>query len=251
MIETAQRWKILDATAVKIIACIAMFIDHFAYIYAYRLGAVAYYVCRGIGRIAFPIFCFMIVEGVIHTRSLKKYLLRLTVFAVLLEAPSDLFLTGEVFSLEVQSVIITLLICACCVSLLKAVEERVHESGNIYLYWAVIVAAGCVLAEVSKGDYGYIGVVYASVFYIFRRNRAMSLLVFAMSSCVIYVARIIFGGFSIFGAVCLCSMLAAIPLSMYNGKQRSRSPVVKYGFYLFYPLHMLLLYVMEKYFTLF
>ena len=166
MIETAQRY----ATAVKIIACIAMFIDHFAYIYAYRLGAVAYYVCRGIGRIAFPIFCFMIVEGVIHTRSLKKYLLRLTVFAVLLEAPSDLFLTGEVFSLEVQSVIITLLICACCVSLLKAVEERVHESGNIYLYWAVIVAAGCVLAEVSKGDYGYIGVVYASVFYIFRRK---------------------------------------------------------------------------------
>lgn len=89
--------KDLNATTLKIIAVITMLIDHIAYvlqIYSYSYST--YHIMRIIGRIAFPIFAFMIAEGAKHTRDIRKYLLRLLIFAFISEVPFDLAFDGKI-----------------------------------------------------------------------------------------------------------------------------------------------------------
>ena len=100
----------MSSFVLKVIACLTMLIDHAAVVFRADISADAYWVMRGVGRLAFVIFCFFIVEGFIRTRSRGAYALRLGLFALLSEIPFDLMVYGRVMEMSGQNVYLTLLL---------------------------------------------------------------------------------------------------------------------------------------------
>ena len=103
-----ERWKVLSGSALKCIALITMIVDHTAYVLLTK-GTHLYTVMRAIGRLAFPIYCFLITEGFLHTRDRKKYGIRLFLFALISELPWNLMNRGTLLY-EKQNVFLTLLL---------------------------------------------------------------------------------------------------------------------------------------------
>lgn len=183
-----------------------------------------YSVMRGIGRIAFPIFCFLLVEGFAHTKDIKKYVLRLGIFAVISEIPFDLAFHGELLEFTYQNVFFTLFVGLITITLFHWVEEKQTLSPILrVLLLAVIAVGGMGLAHVLQTDYAARGVMCILVFYIFRKNRH---------------AQMIAGILAFFWWE-LPAVLAFLPIALYNG---SRGIRLKYAFYAIYPIHLLILY---------
>lgn len=175
-------------------------------------------VLRGIGRAAFPIFCFLLVEGAVHTRSPRKYLLRLASFALISEIPFDLALHNQPFYWETQNVFFTLL------AGLLVIQAFQRSPGQEWRGMLALVVLGAA-AELCGTDYGAIGVAVIAVMYLLReRFWAASVLSLIL---LVLLARIE-----------ICSIPAFLILALYNGK-RGRQP--KYFFYVFYPVHLLIL----------
>lgn len=241
----------IDGYVLKVIACVTMFIDHLTYIfleskmpqtgryamYSVENGVLLDAIGRGIGRTAMPIFCFLLVEGYCHTRSRGHYLLRLSIFAVLSQGPFWMMDGGIPESLPADmnlNVMVTLAYGLLAVWILDAVLLRYWQQGEreaSQLAWRVPVAAAGIagigyLAEVlTPCDYGAGGVALILLFYVFRAQRLTGLLLG-------YIEMSVYNAAEVFAvpAVVLCWL--------YNG-ERGRQR--KYLFYLFYPLHILLI----------
>lgn len=230
----------MSGATIKRIAVITMFIDHigaaFFYVFTSRYdgmqefaGAdVIYDILRIIGRIAFPLFCFLLVEGFLHTHSVKRYAVRLLLFALISELPFDLAFFDKVWSTQMQNVFFTLLFGMLAMCSLQCSEKMQKEQAapvNRYVAAGWAGAALCILAaEFLRTDYGAMGVVLILMFYILRKQM--------MLSCI-----------AGYGAMCFVSaeawcFPAFLLIPWYNGeKGKSR----KYFFYVFYPAHILLL----------
>ena len=155
-----QRWNIqcLDSFQLKCIAIVSMALDH--------TGAVLYpsqIWLRCLGRIAFPIFCFLIVEGFFHTHDVRRYMGRLGVFALISEIPYDLAFRGVPLEYAHQNVFFTLLIGIGMVVLLERNREWPVK--------AVILLLAMWLAVLIRSDYNFRGVLLIFVFYIFHESR--------------------------------------------------------------------------------
>lgn len=258
-------------------------------------------VMRLIGRIAFPIFCFLLVEGFIHTRNKKKYMLRLALFALISEIPFDLAFYNKVLEFTHQNVFFTLLIAFSVMMGFQFISEKASDkkwlpllavTGAIltgcavtyYIYGtlqsvnvattqltgkeagdmntSVIIFAACFLiavtlviyyirikrtslqtasvrfadlavliigmavAQVLNTDYSAFGVLTIAVMYGLRRNRIKSML----GGCITLTIMSMFE---------FTAFFALIPIYLYNGK---RGLKLKFVFYAFYPVHILLLY---------
>ena len=211
-----QRWNIqcLDSFQLKCIAIVSMALDH--------TGAVLYpsqIWLRCLGRIAFPIFCFLIVEGFFHTHDVRRYMGRLGVFALISEIPYDLAFRGVPLEYAHQNVFFTLLIGIGMVVLLERNREWPVK--------AVILLLAMWLAVLIRSDYNFRGVLLIFVFYIFHESRWLAVTA---------------GGFWNFlyqGVIQKYGVLSVLPLALYNGE---RGRKMKYFFYIFYPAHLLLLY---------
>ena len=175
-------------------------------------------VLRGIGRAAFPIFCFLLVEGAVHTRSPRKYLLRLASFARISEIPFDLALHNQPFYWGTQNVFFTLL---AGLLVIQAFQSSPGQEWRGMLALAVLGAA----AELCGTDYGAIGVAVIAVMYLLRER-------FWAASVLSLILLVLLARIEIF------SIPAFLILALYNGK-RGRQP--KYFFYVFYPVHLLIL----------
>ena len=175
-------------------------------------------VLRGIGRAAFPIFCFLLVEGAVHTRSPRKYLLRLASFALISEIPFDLALHNQPFYWGTQNVFFTLL---AGLLVIQAFQRSPGQEWRGMLALAVLGAA----AELCGTDYGAIGVAVIAVMYLLRER-------FWAASVLSLILLVLLARIEIF------SIPAFLILALYNGK-RGRQP--KYFFYVFYPVHLLIL----------
>lgn len=193
-----------------------------------------YMVLRYLGRFSFPMFCFLMVEGFRHTRSKARYLRNLFVFAVVSEVPFDLALTGELWSTTHQNVFFTLAMGLAAIWFAEYFQSRyMMAMGNQALHQLVYIAAvaGIALAaEWLATDYGAVGVCVIFILYVLREKRFLSAVlawgILTLSNWLeIYC-------FPFIGAVML-----------YNG-QRGRQN--KYFFYLFYPVHLLLLYIIRE-----
>ncbi len=239
----------LTGSALKWIAIITMLIDHIgASVLTKKLlymgenpevfGGVTpqfieqynnlYYLMRAtriIGRIAFPIFSFLLVEGFLRTKNLQKYLLRMTAFALLSEIPFDLVFAGEAFYWGYQNVMITLLIGMLTMYGCKVIEEKISNKVGQVGAWGVCFVLGAVLAEFLKTDYGAKGIIPIMVLYFLRHFKVYQMLGGALS----FIWEI-------------PAPLAFLFIGFYNGK---RGMKMKYFFYLFYPLHLFLLYLIS------
>ena len=197
-----------------------MFLDHYHYI----IGGSK--ILNVVGRIAFPIFAFTLSEGYVHTRSLKKYLFRLFIFAVSIQMPSILF--GYDYSMNIFFTLFLGLLSIYIFNLKKI---------NIILK---IILIGFVLffSQKFKLDYGMYGILLIINFNIFRDYRFKIL----MNFLVLNVFNMIFPKVFDLVDTQFFSLISLVFIFMYNGK-KGRS--MKYFFYLFYPIHFFILEVIK------
>lgn len=210
----------------------AIFTEWGAY---YYWIAIIYLIMRlVIGRIAFPIFCFTLVEGFAHTRSRVKYALTMLIFAVITEVPFDLAIKGRFLDLGYQNVMWTLLIGLLTIWLLETVNAQFEEMQAkrvlIVLANCGIIAVGSIGAEFLHTDYGFIGILAIATIYLIKKSNV------ARTAWSCFVLSV--GTFTE-----LATFLCLIPISFYNGE---RGLKMKYFFYIFYPAHLLILYLIAR-----
>ena len=206
-----------------------MFIDHLAAVILYnRLPFEVYEWLRFVGRIAFPIYCFFLVQGFMHTSNVKKYALRLGVFALISEIPFDLALYGTWWFKDSNNVFFTLLIGLLVIWGFEFFHKRFQMPGIVM--GAALIALGCFVAEkVLCCDYGWAGIATIVTMYLLR-NRPQ---VYGYIMGVIVLTLLTYSGE-------LFALIGAIPIWYYNGKKGKNW---KHFFYVFYPAHLLVLWV--------
>lgn len=218
----------LSGFSLKLIAILTMTVDHVGYVLLPQ-----YFFLRGIGRLAFPIFCFLLSEGFCHTKSRPMYLLRLSVFAILSEIPFDLAFNISWFDFSDQNVFFTLALSFgaiwSCDTLLRIFN------GNYFL--AVLpILPFCAAAELMKTDYGMWGVLFVSAFWILREKPILAMLAFAAVNIVLSLTDS--------HIIQLCALCAIPLLLLYNGKKGRIS--IKYAFYAYYPVHLIVIHLLWR-----
>ena len=208
----------LNAFQLKCIAVVTMVIDHVGYILYPGVP-----IFRMIGRISFPIFCFFIAEGVVHTRNIYRYMMRLGIFAIISEIPHDLAFDGKILEFGQQNIFFTLFLGVCMLYVLR----------NVYGFWSkcLVLAAFMCIADVMCVEYGFRGILLIFIYGCFREIRWLKLSAGALWN-VLFPSKLL--RIQYFGA------FATIPLALYNGE---KGKSFQYFFYLFYPLHLLVLYM--------
>ena len=237
-----MKGKGISQEALKLIACLTMLVDHIAaamamdYDLYMRMGPQLYLVLRGIGRVAFPIYCFLMAEGAHHTRSPGRYALRLLVGAVLSEIPFDLALFGGISWMH-QSVMVTLLLGFGALWLMK-------KCGNLFL--KILASLPFIfLGDLLMTDYGSFGVLLIAMLGFFR-DLPMGKLMQCVSICLVCALipsfTIRLGIFEI--SLELIGCLSVFPILLYFGHKQTQNKIVQWAFYLFYPVHLLILALM-------
>ena len=220
----------MNSFTLKLIAVITMLIDHTAHVLVSQDTPI-YFLMRAAGRLAFPIFCFLIVEGFYHTRNVYKYLLRLGIFALLSEIPFDLAIHGEVFYQDYQNVYFTLFIGLGVICGLEKVRTS-FTANRVFsaLCQCLIVLAGCMFTVFLKTDYDAMGVILIVLFYLYRENKPA--LIISVLLVTIFLGGVFEG----------LASLSLILILLYNGERGTK---VKYAFYAFYPVHLFVLYLIS------
>mgnify|MGYP004588881953 CR=1 FL=1 len=227
-----QRIQILNGFHLKLIAICTMFIDHMGY----TLFPGALWL-RCIGRIAFPVFCFLIAEGCVYTRDRRKYALRLLAFALLSEIPFNLMNSGALWDMYHQNVLWTLLLGALMCWLMDwAMQKR---AGWAFALVVAAMAAAYWLLEIGNTDYGGWGMLLVVMFYGIRRapSRAVVKMI-AQFFGLAFFSIAVMGGYI---SIELWSLVSLAPIWLYNGQRGFSNRAVQYGFYAFYPVHILIL----------
>lgn len=226
-----DKCRILSGSVLKLIAIISMLIDHVGghlvprsivlfSISGYNL--TLQYVMRSIGRLAFPIFAFLLIEGLIHTHNRIKYGASLLICAFISEIPWDLLHYGKFFELQKgQNVFFTLFIGFLALCIAEALK-------NHPLFAALSLIAIGIAVPFLVTDFGVKGYLFIVLLYALKENEVFRILpAFLLNNFVF-------------------SMLAFLPISMYNGKRGFvKGAVLKYAFYLFYPVHLLVIYLIK------
>ncbi len=230
--------RTFSGTALKTIACITMLVDHIGascieaglllpelergevsggawdQLSLFQLDRVL----RFTGRLAFPLFCFLLVEGFVHTHNVKGYLGRLVLFGLLSEVPFDLAFFRSPFDPSAQNVYWTLALGVLAMAGLKRFEKENGLPGWQGLVWA----GGCAaLALAANTDYNAIGVIIICALYLTRADRKRQ--------CLVGALLFLFE---------LTAPLAFVLVWFYNGQRGACSPLQKKAFYWFYPVHL-------------
>lgn len=233
-----EKVKIINGSLLKIIAVVCMLIDHLAFLILPHLELFSEPIGlfgkeftiiklgRLIGRVAFPIFAFLITEGFLHTKNHKKYGINLFAFALVSEIPYNLFLSGKIFNINSQNVYFTLFLGFLALYVLDNIKNDTEKA--IYIFGIVV------LSLVLKGDYGVKGVILILVLYLLKNQLPL--------------ASVLSLGLLSGGVAAWCAFL---PINMYNGKRGFiKGKATKYAFYAFYPVHLLILFAIKKFILL-
>ena len=219
--------KPIPQEGLKLLACGAMLVDHWALLFGKDLWF------RALGRLAFPIYCFLISEGLAHTRNRRRYFGRLALMALVTESIYDLaFYPRAIW--RGQNVLWTLLLGGVLLDRLEQGREPVEK-----LFWFLLLPLAGELLGVSYGAWGILlialfGLTRGQPGAILSQTLGMALLSLCMGSIPIDI-----WGMNI--PVQLFSVFAMVPIGLYSGRKSTKSPWVSRVFYLFYPLHLLVL----------
>lgn len=242
-----EKIRCIPQELLKLIACITMLIDH--------IGAVFFPDAqwfRIIGRIAFPIYCFLLAEGMRHTRNPVKYLLRLAFGILLAELPFDFLFFGR-FTLEHQSVMVTLTLGAFMLLCMQKLPNR---------FFKILLAVPfALIAEASMCDYGGYGILLIAVFGLVKKWQFQLPLVLALGIAkdAEYIANslLYFPNWPTGEAISYIlqvsppiqtlSTISMIPIRLYSGLKLTGSKALQTGFYLFYPAHLVALWMIANF----
>lgn len=226
-----------------VLAMALMLCDH---LWATLFPAQEWLTC--IGRMAFPIFAFMIVEGYFHTSNVRRYLGRLFVFAIISEIPFNLIYGSSLIFPFHQNVLWTFLIALLSIRIIEKAKK-------IKKYWLtipiiiIIVLIDYLLGTIAMVDYFGAGVLTVLTFYFFRGKKWWCFLGQLVCLTILnieilggYYYSIKFAGYEIEIVQQGFALLALIPIWLYKGKQGYHSKCFQYVCYAFYPVHLLLLY---------
>lgn len=221
----------------KVIACVTMLIDHIGFLFFPYAPAFRY-----IGRLAFPIYCFLLTEGAHYTRNPLKYALRLGLAALAAELPYDLLFYGRL-TLAHQNVIFNLLLAfgmLLCMKLLPRLK-KLPAPVTLLLQAALML----IFAWISKKlhlEYGSDGIFLIGIFFLTRSlpyRHVLQALALVALFCLSGTAALTLGPITLPWTA--FALLAIIPICLYTGKKSGHSKLVQTVFYLFYPVHLLVL----------
>lgn len=229
----------LTGNAIKIIACVCMLADHIAFIYLPQFST-AYMILRAIGRIAFPLFAYLIAEGCRYTKDKKRYFLSLFLLG---------FVCNVAFYVAMEQIYLCVLTTFSLSVLIIFAYEELSESlkarDGKWLYPLIKLCAAICLAVLAyvmvnerhgEMDYRLTGVLLPFLVYIFK-NKWLKLLLFAAGIFLICQNRV-WQSFDF--PIQYFGFIAVVIVALYNGERGRLN--LKNLFYLFYPIHMLVLY---------
>lgn len=232
----------ISSFTLHVLAMALMLCDH---IWAVFFTEAQWLTC--LGRAAFPIFAFMIAEGYYHTHDLRRYMLRIFVWAVLSEIPFNLMYGGSVFYPYHQNVLWTFLESLFIIVLIEKCRARFKKVPAALLCGGIILS-GYVLGYATMADYYGAGILIVLTFYFFReqtlKNRLIQLI------CLYFFNVELLGGYSyafrIFGHEIEFvrqgfAVLSLIPIWLYKGRQGFRNKIFRYVCYAFYSVHIIIL----------
>lgn len=225
-----DKYKILSGSVLKLIAIITMLIDHIGShlmdnsLVLFSLGRYSISL-RSLtllaGRIAFPLFCFLLIEGFLHTRNRLRYGLNLFIFALISEIPWNLEHNNTFLLTGSQNVFFTLLLGYLALCAVTKLTSRP------FLQLIAILALS-VISIYLRADYGLSGFLFIVFLYALREHEVLRLLPSFLLSQTWFV------------------MAAFIPITLYNGKRGFiKGNVMKYAFYIFYPAHIFVIYLLK------
>ena len=222
-----MRKRGISQETLKLIACVTMLIDHIGYMFGLGLKL------RVIGRLAFPIYCFLIAEGAYHTQNPKKYALRLAIGALIAEFAFDFAFFG-IWTWQYQSVMVTLLLGYLALTAMKRFDNPAVKTLSVVPF--------AVLADLLSTDYGWQGVLLVALFGVARdlpwkwlaQTVGMAVLFWLLPSAKKEIL-------SIQVPIQMFGLVSLVLIGLYSGRKITRNKVVQWAFYLFYPVHMVLL----------
>lgn len=236
----------MTSNLLRALACFFMLLDHLWASLIPGNNWMTY-----LGRLAFPIFAFQISEGYFHTSDFKKYALRLLIFGLISEIPFNLLYNSSIVFPFHQNVMFTLLLGLLSI---RALDTARHDLCPKSVLKAVLIVAGCLLLSVvCFVDYSAMGVLTVIMFYLLRDFPFARLAqVFAMVFFNIITFKgmyipVTIGSFTFDFPTQGFAVLALIPIWLYNGKKGRSNKALQYGFYAFYPVHLLVLALIMMY----
>ncbi len=225
----------MSSFVLKILACVFMFIGHIPFVFPDTVIP-----CILVGKLAFPIFAFLVSEGYVHTHNLKKYLMRLLVLAVISQLPAFLLFNSNSLYLNI---FFTLALGLISIRFFDKIRNKYFRIVPVIVLSAVSELLGC--------DFGAIGVLMITCFYVFRTNKvgivlSETLIMVALFAQKLYnypalnstIIRYILLQF-------LFTIVSLIFIIFYNGKRGKDTRKVKLGFYFFYPIHLTFLCILK------
>lgn len=234
--------KYLSGSSIKIIAMTAMVVDHFGFIILknvfimntnyeffsdkqFNILLSLVDICNIIGRLAFPLFCFLVVEGFYHTKNLKRYIKNLLLFALVTEPIYDWTLTDKWINFHAQNVLFTLSLGLITLVLIKKSEKN-------YLLITLIIFLSSLISYVLKLDGWYYGIFLMSSFYLFRNKHFFK---YIAAAIIMFVCGLNFSLDGLLDPYFGVSLLTLPIIYFYNGQ---RGLTLKY---VFYPIHLVVL----------
>lgn len=237
----------MNATQIKVIAIIAMTIDHIAYIFV-PYGTSLYYIMRLIGKTTAPIMCYFLSEGFRYTRSKKRYILRLSLFAALSQPAYYLLVFGTapssiVHFLRNMDFLFSLLLAFICLLILT--NSKLNMAIKTILTVITISLAQFV-------DWGYIIPIWTIIFFYFNKERKKMSLLFIAATIIILPLTFLklYDSFAYF-TLNYGALLALLPLHLYNDKRDKcisllKKKINRWFFYIYYPLHMIVILIISQ-----
>ena len=219
----------MNRNLLKIIAVVSMLVDHIG---AYLFPDILIF--RIIGRIAFPIFAYFIAEGWKRTRSKKKYFFMLVIFAVISQIPY--FLLRRNLELNILFTFIL------SIALIYFIEKYKNNSILSMLGLAGIFLISVIGHIFGIIDYGIIGILIPAIIY-FVSNKNLSFLFFGILLCLIPLEIYLLDSITFQNSIQFFSLISLFLLYLYNGEKGKIN--LKYFFYIFYPLHLLVIYIIK------